>query len=147
VVHGCYQKHNGDLRLVRAGRRCARSERAIVWNQKGQAGATGPRGASGLTGANGSAGPIGPSNAYEVTANTTSGVTVTGTAGSAQTLATLSGLPAGSYASLSNELTHTFGSYNSSAHLDCSRSNSSEPTFSAFDTKIIAIKVGSLTGP
>lgn len=48
---------------------------------------------------------------------------------------------------ISNELIQTFGADNASAHLCCFRANSSQPTFSAFDTKIIAIKVGTITGP
>jgi hypothetical protein len=72
VIHGCYKKHKGSLRLVPAGRRCSHSERAIAFNQtgpkgtaglrgtKGATGATGARGATGATGAKGEQGTQGP---------------------------------------------------------------------------------------
>jgi hypothetical protein len=44
VIHGCYQKKTGILRVVAAGSRCSRSEQAIAWNQQG------PKGAKGSTG-------------------------------------------------------------------------------------------------
>jgi hypothetical protein len=67
VIHGCYQKHRGNLRLVPAGRRCGRSELPIAFSETGPQGSTGPRGrrgstgAKGATGATGSTGPQGPS--------------------------------------------------------------------------------------
>jgi hypothetical protein len=59
VIHGCYQKKKGTLRLVPAGRRCARSESAISWNQRGAPGAPGPRGRKGAAGAVGATGAAG----------------------------------------------------------------------------------------
>jgi hypothetical protein len=83
-INGCYQKENGQLRVVAEGSTCRGSELAISWNQqglKGEAGAagaqgekgdTGPQGPKGDPGANGAkgdkgdqgepgaAGPIGP---------------------------------------------------------------------------------------
>src|SRR6267378_43627 len=46
VIHGCYKKHKGNLRLVASGR-CSRSERAIAFNQRGREGRQGPRGFQG----------------------------------------------------------------------------------------------------
>lgn len=49
-IHGCVNKKTGQLRAVRTGKRCRRSEVALVWNQRGR---TGQRGAVGPTGKNG----------------------------------------------------------------------------------------------
>jgi hypothetical protein len=56
VVHGCYKKKKGTLRLV-TGSKCKKSERSISWNQKGQAGANGATGAKGDKGDKGDTGP------------------------------------------------------------------------------------------
>jgi hypothetical protein len=78
VIHGCYKKRGGGLRLVPAGRRCSRRETPIAFNQTGPAGPRGPRGgksiggprgaqgiqgvpgAKGETGTRGEPGPAGP---------------------------------------------------------------------------------------
>jgi hypothetical protein len=54
VIHGCYQKGSGTLRLVNAGAKCLRSEQAIAWNVRG------PQGAQGLRGPQGAKGDTGP---------------------------------------------------------------------------------------
>jgi hypothetical protein len=59
VVHGCYQKKRGALRIVPAGRKCAKSERGIAWNQHGVAGPIGLAGPAGQTGSPGAAGAPG----------------------------------------------------------------------------------------
>jgi len=46
VVHGCYKKKKGTLRLV-SGSKCKKSEKSISWNQKGANGANGAAGAKG----------------------------------------------------------------------------------------------------
>ena len=62
----------------------------------GQSGPSGPTGAQGSTGPSGPTGPVGPSNSHE--AVNSGPVTVTGIdAGSANSIATLSNLPAGNY--------------------------------------------------
>jgi hypothetical protein len=53
VIHGCYAKRGGALRLVAAGHKCAKREHAISFNQQG------PRGIAGLTGPSGPPGPTG----------------------------------------------------------------------------------------
>jgi hypothetical protein len=54
AIHGCYQKKSGNLRVIAAGKKCRKSERAIGWNQ------TGPRGLPGLQGQQGVKGDTGP---------------------------------------------------------------------------------------
>jgi hypothetical protein len=61
VIHGCYQKKKGNLRVVRAGKRCSKSEKAIAWNQKGLQGPQGVPGTNGATGATGATGAPGRS--------------------------------------------------------------------------------------
>jgi hypothetical protein len=41
VIHGCYRKTGGALRLVAAGARCSKPERAIAFNQRGVPGPAG----------------------------------------------------------------------------------------------------------
>lgn len=74
VIHGCYNRSNGQLRVIDpgAGENCKTPESVLDWNQTGPAGATGPAGpagpagpigpagATGATGATGPAGPAGP---------------------------------------------------------------------------------------
>jgi Collagen triple helix repeat (20 copies) len=68
VIHGCYQKNVGNLRVIdpSAGDNCRPSEIAISWSQTGPqgptgpTGPTGPQGPKGDTGATGPAGPAGP---------------------------------------------------------------------------------------
>jgi hypothetical protein len=100
VIHGCYQKVNGQLRVIDTsqGGACRPSENALSWNQTGPTGATGakgttgPTGATGPKGATGVTGPTGPTggiNAIErqgyVASNgsliDSNGFTVTHTAG------------------------------------------------------------------
>jgi hypothetical protein len=59
VINGCYQKVNGQLRVIDTsqGQACRPSENALSWNQTGP---TGPRGATGPTGPRGPTGPTGP---------------------------------------------------------------------------------------
>jgi hypothetical protein len=68
VIHGCYQRNNGQLRVIDtgAGQTCNPSESAISWNQtgpsgpQGPAGAAGPQGPAGSQGVQGNTGPAGP---------------------------------------------------------------------------------------
>jgi hypothetical protein len=47
-IHGCYQKNQGQLRVIdaQAGQACRASEEALIWNQQGVQGEPGPRGPS-----------------------------------------------------------------------------------------------------
>jgi len=57
VLHGCYSKADGALRLIKAGQHCKSSEIAVSWNKVGPAG---PQGFTGPTGPAGQTGPTGP---------------------------------------------------------------------------------------
>ena len=56
VIHGCVQRHSGELRIVAPRDRCRNEEAALSWNTEGPAGATGPAGAVGPVGAPGQTG-------------------------------------------------------------------------------------------
>jgi hypothetical protein len=62
VIHGCYQKNVGNLRVIDTGDgdKCRPSEIPIEWSQTGPAGPVGPQGPKGDTGPAGPAGPVGP---------------------------------------------------------------------------------------
>jgi len=62
VIHGCYQKNVGNLRVVDsgAGDGCRPSEIAIQWSQTGPQGPVGPVGPQGPKGDKGDTGPAGP---------------------------------------------------------------------------------------
>ncbi len=59
VIHGCYDRRKGDLRVVSDASDCKDGEIAIYWNQRGPVGPTGATGAKGPTGATGPTGPSG----------------------------------------------------------------------------------------
>jgi hypothetical protein len=64
VIHTCFRRSDGALRVVRAGARCGRRERPLAFNQRGPVGArgaTGARGSVGKTGATGKTGRTGGS--------------------------------------------------------------------------------------
>ena len=65
VIHGCYQKNVGNLRLIEpsAGDSCRPSEVGIDWSQTGPKGAPGPQGPPGPQGAQGVPGPKGDTGA------------------------------------------------------------------------------------
>ena len=67
VIHGCFKKTGGQLRLVDAGKKCANTEKAIAFNQRGRRGPAGPgkivdrarfRGSKATTGATATAIPL-----------------------------------------------------------------------------------------
>lgn len=48
VIHGCYDKQNGNLRVIDpSSDQCRNSELGIQWNSQGPAGAQGPQGPAG----------------------------------------------------------------------------------------------------
>ena len=63
LIHGCYSKSGGALRVVDEGQACKSGEWSVSWNQKGQAGPAGPAGAQGLAGPAGAIGATGPAGA------------------------------------------------------------------------------------
>jgi hypothetical protein len=60
VIHGCYQKHTGYLRIVKNASACHHSENSISWNISGPTGPKGPQGPAGPAGPPGLQGPAGP---------------------------------------------------------------------------------------
>ena len=60
VIHACFKTKTGALRVIPAGAKCSKRERAVSWNQQGQTGKAGPRGTPGQPGAAGGPGPPGP---------------------------------------------------------------------------------------
>ena len=66
VIHACYNKQTGRLRVVGSSASCGPGERSLAWNQNGPSGPPGPRGStgspgpSGPAGSTGSPGPSGP---------------------------------------------------------------------------------------
>ncbi len=105
IIHGCYSRHGGQLRVINTSThaRCRRREVELNWSETGPPGPRGgggPRGLRGFTGARGATGPAGtaggvgpqgPSNAYA--ASETNAVTL---AASGRSVLSLS-VPAGSY--------------------------------------------------
>ncbi len=62
VIHGCYQKNVGNLRVIDTSTdTCRPSEVAINWNQTGVQGPQGPQGVPGVQGAQGPQGAQGQS--------------------------------------------------------------------------------------
>lgn len=59
VIHGCYAKSSGRLRIV-SGTKCHKREKSLSWNQQGPQGTAGPKGAQGPKGPQGLTGPQGP---------------------------------------------------------------------------------------
>jgi hypothetical protein len=59
AIAGCYQKRTGALRVVAQGKRCARGERSLTWNQQGSPGSTGAQGPAGPQGLQGPQGERG----------------------------------------------------------------------------------------
>src|SRR5579862_22663 len=55
VIHACYQKHSGELRVIDSWKGCRHDEVPLSWNQSGP---TGPAGATGASGATGPAGTL-----------------------------------------------------------------------------------------
>jgi hypothetical protein len=60
VLNGCYQKINGQLRIVSNPGQCNPSELPLSWNIVGPQGPAGPQGPEGPQGPMGPAGPQGP---------------------------------------------------------------------------------------
>jgi len=78
TITACVTKSNGKVRIVKASKKCKRTEERVKWNQKGVAGTNGAQGVpgapgaagkngvngvNGTNGANGAQGPTGPTGA------------------------------------------------------------------------------------
>jgi len=92
VIHGCYQKNQGTLRVIDTGttQTCSSSEAPLTWSQ------TGPQGQQGIQGPKGDTGPTGPSDVWwvDVCCAVLKNIAPFDTW---VTVATTSTLPAGSY--------------------------------------------------
>jgi hypothetical protein len=71
VIHACYNKTTGGVRIVPAVTDCHTNEQAVSWNEEGPAGPVGPAGPAGPKGATGATGPAGAPGATTVPANVT----------------------------------------------------------------------------
>jgi hypothetical protein len=93
-IEGCYQKNEGNLRVVDAASECKKSEVPISWNEGGSTGAAGPTGPAGAPGAKGDPGTNGTPGAKGSTGATgaTGSVGPQGPAGSATSLPSLDAL-------------------------------------------------------
>jgi hypothetical protein len=106
VIHGCYSKSGGSLRVIDASvTNCTKSETALDWNVQGQQGPQGPQGAAGpqgpagpqgAAGPQGPAGPPGPSGLSHGYLASTSNVPIS-QAPAFSEVALLSGVPDGNY--------------------------------------------------
>jgi hypothetical protein len=56
VIHGCFAKRTGALRVIGSRKHCARGEQALSWNQQGKPGLPGQQGKPGLPGQQGAQG-------------------------------------------------------------------------------------------
>jgi hypothetical protein len=102
-IHGCVSK-NGQLRVLKPGKKCKKSETKIAWNQKG------PKGDNGGTGA------TGPSDAFQ--AFPTTNVSIASMTEPGTSIVTLHNLPAGSYA-IFGHTNLDFGSGPGPVHVRC----------------------------
>ena len=96
VIHGCYQKNQGTLRVIdtEKSQTCSSSEAQLNWSQTGPQGIQGEQGIQGIQGPKGDTGPTGPSDLWSVDGlGTNKGLGYQ----TWTTLATTSTLPAGSY--------------------------------------------------
>jgi hypothetical protein len=82
VIHTCLRRSGGALRVVSAGTKCGRRERALAFNQRGPVGGRGPQGPAGPTGRTGATGKTGKTGKTGATGRT-------GPRGSGVTSATL----------------------------------------------------------
>jgi len=87
VIHGCYNKTQGSLRVIDSekGQACTNGESPLNWSQTGPQGIQGPKGPTG---------PTGPSDVWTVDGY---GAPDVGVGAAPETLATTPTLPAGSY--------------------------------------------------
>src|ERR1043165_3918851 len=61
VIHGCYAKSGGSMRVIDASvTNCAKTETSLNWNVQGPQGAQGPQGPAGTQGPPGPQGSTGP---------------------------------------------------------------------------------------
>jgi len=98
VIHSCYNKTQGSLRVIDSekAQTCSNGESPLNWSQTGPQGIQGKQGIQGIQGPKGDTGPTGPSDVWTVDGYGAPDIGV-GAAPNAETLATTPTLPAGSY--------------------------------------------------
>jgi len=67
VIHACYNKTSGAVRIIVPPKTCLSTELAVSWNVTGPRGPVGPVGPVGPQGATGAQGPVGPKGATGAT--------------------------------------------------------------------------------
>lgn len=154
VIHGCYQKRGGNLRLVSAGHHCSKSEKAISFNQRGpsdvyQASDNTPSEPLTLTL------PV-PAGSYAVVAKAVAAAdptTGSDPGGAACILSTIGGgsdddfsvnvLPPDGVATFANTIASTFLAPGT-IQLQCSGSGATSATRGFYQARIVATKVGTI---
>lgn len=98
VIHCCYEKSDGSLRVIdtAVGKGCSKKEVGLDWSQTGPRGPAGPQGAQGPSGSQGPHGPAGPSGTSHgyLASNGTFSVFIST---SPTTIDSIGNLPAGTY--------------------------------------------------
>src|SRR5215203_3342692 len=75
VIHGCYVKSGGSIRVIDATvTNCKSTETSLDWNQHGQPGVPGPQGPTGAAGPKGDTGATGATGPQGLKGDTGSGV-------------------------------------------------------------------------
>jgi hypothetical protein len=128
VIHGCYQKNQGTLRVIDTGttQTCSSSEAPLTWSQTGPQGEQGIQGQQGIQGPKGDTGPTGPSDVYSVDGFEQPVKGIPGTPTVWETLATTPTLPAGSYFVQSEVELENFNSVQSEYFCDLVDSSANE---------------------
>ena len=138
VIHACYQKNQGTLRVIdtEKAQTCSNSETQLNWSQ------TGPQGPQGIQGPKGDTGPTGPSDVWSVD-GCCAVLKSIAPFNTWVTVATTSTLPAGSYSVESEiEIENTLSNFTDYAcDLVDSEANISQDTrFSSSDWVTIPVQ-------
>jgi len=126
IIHSCYRKRGGQLRVINAAAKCRHGEVGLNWSETGPPGPrggggprghTGARGLQGVQGPSGPVGPVGPAGAGNAYAASQAGsVTLSS---SQQNILSLS-VPAGKYiVSATVEITNDDGSAGPPVEASC----------------------------
>lgn len=151
VIHGCYKKNGGDLRLVGAGKRCLANEKAIAFNQQA---------AAFQTSTNTIAEPLTltlavPAGSYTVVAKAVgssdtgtgsdpggAGCILSSSAGSDDDFS-VSAIPPDSLAAFANTIAITLTAPGTIRY-ECSGSGGTPPTRGFYQARIVATRVGTV---
>jgi hypothetical protein len=155
VIHGCYQKQGGNLRLVRAGKRCSDNENPIAFNQQGTPGPSAAYQAS----TNQAADPLTltlavPAGSYAVVAKAVGSSDPTTTSAPGGAGCTLSGggsdedfsvasIPMDGIAAFANTIAITFA-HPGTLRYECDGSGGTPPSRGFYQARIVATRVGAV---